>query len=142
MGYTDVHSNMLIGLGVSAISDIGVAYAQNHKELELYYRSLEMDELPVTKGHFMDDIDIAFKQYILQTICKGKTRLKPGHKELLNIYTLPMLKEMEKDGLLELSSDELKVTKTGFQFVRNICKAFDIKWLSTENSPAAFSKAV
>jgi len=55
---------------------------------------------------------------------------------------LPMLREMEKDGLLELSSEELKVTKTGFQFVRNICKAFDIKWLSAENSTAAFSKAV
>ena len=142
MGYTDIHSNMLIGLGVSAISDIGVAYAQNHKELELYYRSIEMDELPVTKGYFMCEIDMAFKQYILQTICEGKTRLQHGHKDLLNIYTLPMLREMEKDGLLELSSEELKVTKTGFQFVRNICKAFDIKWLSAENSTAAFSKAV
>jgi len=142
MGYTDVHSNMLIGLGVSAISDIGVAYAQNHKELELYYRSLEMDEFPVTKGYFMDEIDMAFKQYILQTICKGKTSFRQSHQELLNIYTLPMLKEMEKDGLLELSVTGLKVTTTGFQFVRNICKAFDIKWLSTENSPAAFSKAV
>lgn len=142
MGYTDVHSNMLIGLGVSAISDIGVAYAQNHKELELYHRSLEMGELPVTKGYFMDDNDIAFKQYILQTICKGKTKLQSAHKELLDFYTIPLLREMEQDGLLELSSDELKVTKTGFQFVRNICKAFDIKWLSTENSKVAFSKAV
>lgn len=36
MGYTTQHSGMLIGLGVSAISDTGNAYAQNEKTLHQY----------------------------------------------------------------------------------------------------------
>jgi len=52
MGYTTTNTKMLIGLGVSAISDTGSAYAQNHKELENYYRCLQDNKLPVTKGYF------------------------------------------------------------------------------------------
>ncbi len=142
MGYTDTNCTALIGLGVSAISDIGVAYAQNHKELESYYRCIEANELPVNKGYFMDEEDLVFKQYILQTICKGHTDFLNVYKDLLSEYSLPLLKDMAKDGLLELTDNSLTVTKLGFHFVRNICKAFDMKWLKDETGMVGFSKAV
>ena len=142
MGYTDTNCAALIGLGVSAISDIGVAYAQNHKELESYYRSIEANELPTTKGYFMDETDLVFKQYILQTICKGHTDFVDDFRYLIDEYSLPLLKDMAADGLLELNEHSLTVTKLGFNFVRNICKAFDIKWLADETSMVGFSKAV
>ena len=142
MGYTDTNCAALIGLGVSAISDIGVAYAQNHKELESYYRSIEADDLPVTKGYFMDETDLVFKHYILKTICKGHTTFGDKFGYLLNEYSMPLLQDMAADGLLELNEHSLTVTKLGSNFVRNICKAFDIKWLTAEGSHVGFSKAV
>ena len=142
MGYTDTNSAALIGLGVSAISDIGAAYAQNHKELESYYRGIEVNELPVVKGYFMDDTDLVFKQYILETICKGETHFRDECRYLLIDYSLPLLREMEADNLLHIIDGGIEVTKLGFHFVRNICKAFDIKWLTAENSHVGFSKAV
>ena len=36
MGYAPNRSDILIGLGVSSISDIGLAMMQNSKELEYY----------------------------------------------------------------------------------------------------------
>ena len=142
MGYTDVNAPVLIGLGVSAISDIGVAYAQNQKELESYYRAIDNNEIPVNKGYFMTEEDNAFKKNIIETICKGKTTFAPKYQDLLNMFSLPILKGVEADGLLILSDDSITVTSLGFQFVRNICKAFDMKWLTSINSEVKFSKAV
>ncbi len=126
MGYTTSHTKMLVGLGVSAISDTGDAFAQNHKELENYYRSIEKEIIPVTKGYYLNETDKAFKQYILDIICKGHTVLQDEHMGFFNDYTIPRLKELEIDGLLVLNNQVVKVTKTGRQFVRNICQAFDM----------------
>ena len=142
MGYTDTNTKALIGLGVSAISDIGVAYAQNYKELESYYQAIERNEIPVIKGYFMDESDLVFKQYILDTICRGTTTFKDDFRDLLNEYSIPLLLEMEKDGLLTYSNDKIEITKAGFHFVRNICKAFDIRWLTDLTNQGRFSKAV
>jgi oxygen-independent coproporphyrinogen-3 oxidase len=128
MGYTAFKSALLIGLGVSAISDIGEAYAQNRRELENYYQAIKANQLPVVKGYFLDDLDLAIKQYILDISCRGKTILQSAHKNILDKITLPMLKQMEDDGLLCVNGNEIIVSTTGKRFIRNICQAFDLKW--------------
>jgi oxygen-independent coproporphyrinogen-3 oxidase len=45
-------------------------------------------------------------------------------KELPEV--LIKLKEMENDGLLNMGSNTIEVTKEGQPFVRNICMAFDL----------------
>ena len=49
MGYTPFSSKLLIGLGVSAISDSWTGFAQNVKTVEAYYEKLESNQLPLTK---------------------------------------------------------------------------------------------
>jgi len=70
MGYTTQRTAMMIGLGVSSISDAGVAFAQNHKTVHEYYQSIEGEELPITKGFFLNDEDVSFRKYILDISCK------------------------------------------------------------------------
>ena len=144
MGYTTTHTKMLVGLGVSAISDTGDAFAQNHKELENYYRSVQQGVLPVTKGYYLDETDKAFKQYILDIICKGHTVLQLQHYAFFEEYTMPLLKDMQEDGLLVLANNTVTVTNIGRQFVRNICQAFDMVAYNEANSQTkkAFSYAV
>ena len=143
MGYTTQNTNMLIGLGVSAISDAGIAYAQNHKTLHNYYQSIYNNELPVVKGYFLNDEDVAFKKYILDISCKGKTNFKSQHLDLLMQYSFPELINLEKDGLVKWNLKELTVTETGRNFIRNICKAFDLHLLRNETkAEQLFSKAI
>ncbi len=129
MGYTTTHTTFLLGLGVSAISDTGTAYAQNHKELSDYYRRVGNGALAINKGYFLDETEQAFKHYILQAACKGVVAFRPEHKSLLQQYTLPLLLDMAKDGLILLDPSGFQVSGTGRQFIRNICQAFDLKWL-------------
>ena len=143
MGYTTQNTNMLIGLGVSAISDAGIAYAQNHKTLHNYYQSIYNNELPVVKGYFLNDEDVAFKKYILDISCKGKTNFKSQHLDLLMQYSFPELINLEKDDLVKWNLKELTVTETGRNFIRNICKAFDLHLLRNETkAEQLFSKAI
>lgn len=144
MGYTTTNTNILWGLGVSAISDAGSAYAQNYKELENYYSAVRNGKLPVTKGYFLSETDEAVKRYILDIACKGQTILLAQHKHWLNGFVIPALQQLQSDGLVTLLGDKLLVTKNGKQFTRNICHAFDMFERQTENEvkQRTFSNAV
>ncbi len=142
MGYTTQKTGMLLGLGVSSISDIGGVYAQNDKTIQGYYQHIHNNMPAVQKGYLLSDEDIAFKQYILDLSCLGKTTLQNGHMELLAQYTLPELKKLEADGLIDWQDNEISITATGRHFIRNICSAFDQHLLQRSKSAQTFSKAV
>lgn len=143
MGYTTTHTNFLVGLGVSAISDIGTAYAQNAKELENYYRSIQMGRLACIKGIFLAEEDLVMKEYIKQLACVNHVSLHKKDLDLLYDYTMPALLELQKDGLVTINGLRVTVTGTGGQFIRNVCNAFDMyesnDTLAEQNK---FSKAV
>lgn len=143
MGYTTQHTQVLIGLGVSAISDTGNAYAQNEKTLQDYYRRLEADEIPVTKGYFLSEEDLRFKQYILDISCRGKTTFSDSFREQLETYSFPELAQLEADHLIYRHENGITVTDMGRNFIRNICKAFDLHLLRNRGlERQVFSKAV
>lgn len=142
MGYTTAHTQFLVGLGASAISDTGTAYAQNIKELSNYYRNIKDEKLPLQRGYFLSATDLALRQYILNITCRGKTTFLKKHRDILEEYVFPALKELSDDGLILLQNTGLKVTETGGMFLRNICHAFDLKEKSSKNKEVKFSKAV
>jgi len=145
MGYTTQHTNMLIGLGVSAISDSGTAYAQNEKTIAEYYQRVHSGELPVKKGYFLTEEDIFFKHYILDICCKGKTYFIEETLPLLQQYSFPALQQYAEDGLVVFNKTAAKLTPEGNYFIRNIASAFDIK-LQQKNISLAngnvFSKGI
>jgi oxygen-independent coproporphyrinogen-3 oxidase len=144
MGYTTTHTSFLLGLGVSAISDTGSLYSQNHKELANYSRMIEHEDFAINKGFQLTQTDQRFKKYILETACRGEVIFQQKDLSLLHKYTFPRLKELSEDGLILLNENGLVVTENGYPFLRNICQAFDLKWWQSEtkSSAAIFSKAV
>ncbi len=129
MGYTTQASGILLGLGVSAISDLGSAFAQNDKTLGGYYRSIGEGKLAVKKGYFLSEEDKEFRRHILDIACKGSTVLDPAWTPVLEEWTLPQLRELAADGLVIIDEASVAVTKAGRPFLRHICKAFDLHLL-------------
>ena len=76
MGYTLHPTEILVGLGVSAISDAGMGYAQNNKTLHNYSEAIQNGQLAVNKGYFLNEEDRSFRQYILDISCRGKTSFR------------------------------------------------------------------
>jgi oxygen-independent coproporphyrinogen-3 oxidase len=143
MGYTTQKTSLLLGLGVSSISDAGIAFAQNKKALHGYYESINAGELPVFRGYFLNTEDVAFRKYILNISCKGFTTFNSKDLPILEEYTFPELSKLANDGLVEWSRKEVIVTSMGRHFIRNICRAFDLHLLRNEGVVRQiFSKAI
>jgi len=145
MGYTTQRTQMLIGLGVSSISDAGVAFAQNHKTLGDYYQAIANNDLAVTKGYFLSEEDLAFRKYILDISCQAETSFNAKDSSLLKHLSYDELKKLEQDHLITWNEKGVNVTEMGRHFIRNICKAFDLHLLRSEQQKTTqkqFSKAV
>ena len=142
MGYTTQNSGILLGLGVSSISDTGNAYAQNEKTLHDYYTSVLNGGLAIRKGIVLSEQDIAFKKYILDISCKGATTFKQEHLPVLKAEAFPKLQALAEDGLIEWSEAGVKLTGQGHYFIRNVCSAFDLYLNGAVSLKPVFSKAI
>lgn len=144
MGYTTQKTSMLLGLGVSSISDAGTAFAQNAKTLSEYYEAINKNETAVFRGYFLNEEDVAFRKYILNISCDGKTNFYAANLPALKEYSFPELEKMAADGLVEWNEEHVQVTESGRHFIRNICSAFDLHLLRNraESGKPMFSKAI
>ena len=144
MGYTTQQTRLLIGLGVSSISDAGHAFAQNHKQLGDYYSSIEKGELPIFKGYELSEEDVLFRKYILDVCCKGKVEFEEAFDDVLEQHCKPALQALLADDLIEWQPNGITITATGRNFIRNIARCFDVHLLRQQaDAPAKrFSQAV
>jgi oxygen-independent coproporphyrinogen-3 oxidase len=127
MGYTASKTQLMIGLGVSSISDSWYAFAQNEKSIEAYYARLEENPIPVYRGHILTNEDIIIRKHIVNLMCQFKTSWEDPSLQFSELpIVLEQLNELEQDGLLHLKKNTITVTEKGKPFVRNICMAFDL----------------
>jgi oxygen-independent coproporphyrinogen-3 oxidase len=142
MGYTTSPSKILLGLGVSSISDIYLAYGQNTKTIEEYQNQLKNGHWPIQKGHIQTDQDIQTRQVILDLICNQKAKIPKTLQEKLSPDQLASLLQMENDELLHWDEDTLQVTDQGVALVRNICMQVDLRLAQNQSKKYNFSKAI
>ena len=143
MGYSSSKTQLMIGLGVSSISDSWYSFAQNEKNLDDYYQLLEWDKLPVFRGHLLTDEDLIIRKHILNLMCQFETTWNTTENYFPEIpEVLEQLREMENDGILIIKENGIKVTDKGKAYVRNICMAFDLHLKRKAPETALFSMTV
>jgi len=143
MGYTESKTQLMLGLGVSAIGDNWYGFAQNVKNVEQYQELVAQGILPVYRGHKLDSEDLLIRRHILNLMCRLETSWespKMQFPELAEI--LENLREMELDGLIEIGADSLKVREKGRPFVRNVCMAFDLLLQRSKPGTQLFSMTI
>ncbi|MCK0205137.1 oxygen-independent coproporphyrinogen III oxidase [Ornithobacterium rhinotracheale] len=141
MGYSSSKTQVMIGLGMSSISDSWYSFAQNNKSLKEYTELVENGIIPVTKGHILSREDLTMRRHILNLMCNLKTNFKELPIENLDDIKT-RLAEMERDGLIKFTDDELIVTEAGRIFIRNICMAFDLRMLRNKPETRIFSMTI
>lgn len=130
-GYTTQAHCDLVGLGLSAISQLGAGYAQNTVKLETYYQRLDAGELPVQRGILLNADDQLRRALIMRLICDFALNIDQfeaeHHVEFWHYFrtAYPRLQTLAADGLLTLSQRALQVTLRGRLLIRTICMAFD-----------------
>jgi oxygen-independent coproporphyrinogen III oxidase len=143
MGYTASKTQLMIGLGVSSISDSWYAFAQNEKTIENYYARLEQNELPLLRGHLLTKEDLIIRKHILNLMCQFETSWNDSQMQFKELpMILNQLKEMEHDGLLEIKEHKISITEKGKPFVRNVCMAFDLHLMRKAPETKLFSMTI
>ena len=143
MGYGSSKTKMMVGLGASSIGDSWYSFAQNIKSIEDYYQMLELNKLPLTKGHILNKEDLIIRQHILNLMCDFETSWESTDLFFPEItQVVSQLEEMENDGLLILKTNGITVTSAGKAFIRNICMAFDLRLKRHQPKMQLFSSTI
>ncbi len=142
MGYSSSKTQLMIGLGMSAISDSWYAFAQNEKSVEEYEKRVEAGEIPLIGGHLLTDEDLIIRQHILNLMCRLETSwddstFVPDMKK-----SLELLQEMKEDGLIEIGDNFIRITEEGRTFTRNVAMTFDLRMLRHQPQTRIFSMTV
>ncbi|MGF1752216.1 oxygen-independent coproporphyrinogen III oxidase [Vibrio makurazakiensis] len=146
-GYTTQGEADLVGFGVSAISMMGDAYAQNQKDLKKYYAQVNDLRHALWKGVALDADDLLRREVIKQLICNfklDKTKIESEFKVTFNQYfkeDLQLLQTFIDDELVEVDDKEIRVTLRGRLLIRNICMCFD-KYLRAKARQQQFSRVI
>ncbi|MCU7613413.1 oxygen-independent coproporphyrinogen III oxidase [Chryseobacterium sp. GMJ5] len=142
MGYTSSKTQLMVGLGMSAISDSWYAFAQNVKTVEEYQKTVEEGRIPVIKGHILNEEDLIIRRHILNLMCQLETSFDTQNSfpELENAFK--MLREMEKDELVEIYDRQIRITEKGRAFTRNVAMVFDLRMMRNKPETRIFSMTI
>ena len=130
-GYTTKAGADLYGMGVSAISSIGRAYAQNSREIPAYQASVKDRGIATMRGYRLSDDDEIRRAVIGRLLCHTvifKREIERDFGIDFNEYftaELDRLVEPCDEGLVTLGADEVRVSPLGRIFIRNIAMTFD-----------------
>lgn len=131
-GYTTFREADLIGMGVSAISQIDNVYCQNVKSVTQYQQCLDEGRSPLMAGVFLTQDDLVRRAVIMSILCQNgldTIQIEQAYKIDFRSYfaaELQSLARFVEQGLLELQDGRYAVTPRGRLVVRKICMAFDI----------------
>lgn len=149
-GYTTHRDTDLIGVGVSAIGQLGNVMMQNPKELRRYYEKLDTsacEDLISECGYVSNSDDNYRALLIRELMCHYEinfTYLNKTLEEDIKIYFERELKQLDSfvnDGILAIDHNGYKVTEIGKFFIRNIAMIFD-RYLPKQIKFNQFSRVI
>jgi oxygen-independent coproporphyrinogen-3 oxidase len=138
MGYTSRRTDILLGLGVSSISEAPTCFHQNEKVLPIYERRVTAGEIPTFRGHKLTPDDIESREQILELMTKWQTKLTHLQTEDIREFLKPLI----DDGLVSLNQNLLAITPAGRPFLRNACMALDRRLRAKAPQTKIFSQAL
>lgn len=142
MGYTPFTSKLLVGLGVSAISDSWSGFAQNEKSIPKYYEQIDANQLPIVKGHIHTQEDLFFRKHILNLMCDFETSWHP--EEFMQygiVLNYELLDQLQEEELISYDENGMIVLDAGKEIIRVICSVLDAR-MNSSGKHHTFSKAV
>jgi oxygen-independent coproporphyrinogen-3 oxidase len=130
-GYSTRAGASVYAFGMSAISSVGNVYFQNARSLTDYHDALQAGRLPVQRGLRLTAEDARRRTLIMRLMCDRRLDFRRLSSDLgINIRQsyaaeLATLDDLERDGAVELSETELRVTNRGTPLLRVIAQRFD-----------------
>jgi oxygen-independent coproporphyrinogen-3 oxidase len=130
-GYTTKAGADLYGMGVTAISGIQSAYAQNHRDLPSWEKAVASRGIATMRGYHLSDDDRLRRAVINRLLCHTivvKAEISREFGIDFDHYFADELRQLEPfraDDLVLLEPGEIRSTWLGRIFIRNLAMVFD-----------------
>lgn len=134
-GYCTLETTgQVYGFGASSISQLCGAYAQNHKDINLYMESIETKGYAIERGYALNIKEQIVRAVINSIMCNGvlifeeiANQFLLSVEEIKKIINFDKNKfiDFEKENLIRISEEEIKISEVGRMISRNIAMAFD-----------------
>ena len=130
-GYTTKAGADLYGMGITAISGIQSAYAQNHRDIPSWQKAVEERGLATMRGYHLSQEDLLRRTVISRLLCHTVVLKDEISREFgvdFDEYFAEELRRLEpfrEDGLILLERGEIRATWLGRIFIRNLAMIFD-----------------
>jgi coproporphyrinogen dehydrogenase len=120
--------------GVSGISQLDAAYAQNTKDISVYMAQVNAGQMPIQRGYALAPWQRITREVIECIMCNNAInwhdmaqRLHVSVDEIKQAihYNEAELQTLQADGLIAFDADSVVITPDGLPFVRNVAAAFD-----------------
>ncbi len=130
-GYSTHSKTRLIGIGVSAISQLDGLIMQNSVQLDVYRSRIARSEFASHRGIALNFDDRIRARVIESLMCHGAI----DWREIAGEFTvdpstyfakeLAILGAMQREGIVEMSDQKIDVTETGRLLLRAVAMTFD-----------------
>ena len=130
-GYSTHADADIVAFGVSAIGAVGPTYSQNAKHLAAYYAGIDGHTVPIERGIALTVDDALRRTLIGRLMCHfvvAVADIEQVYPVAFNDYfaaELTALRDLEAEGLVNVTPDRITVTPRGRLLIRNICMVFD-----------------
>jgi oxygen-independent coproporphyrinogen-3 oxidase len=130
-GYTTKAGADLYGMGITAISSIQSAYAQNHRDLASWERAVADRGIATMRGYHLSEDDRLRRAVISRLLChtvvvKEEIACEFGVDfDRCFAGELQQLEPSREHGLVLLGPNEIRATWLGRIFIRNLAMVFD-----------------
>ena len=130
-GYTTKAGADLYGMGITAISGIQNAYAQNQRDIPNWQRAVEDRGIATMRGYHLSPDDRLRRAVISRLLCHTvifKSEISKEFSIDFDSYFANELQALEpaaRDGLVELLPEKISATWLGRIFIRNLAMHFD-----------------
>jgi oxygen-independent coproporphyrinogen-3 oxidase len=148
-GYTTKAGADLYGMGITAISGIQNAYAQNQRDIPSWEKAVAERGIATMRGYHLSDDDRLRRAVISRLLCHTivlKDEISREFAIEFDHYFADELRRLEPfrdDGLVILDPNEIRTTWLGRIFIRNLAMIFD-PYLEKQhlNAKPLFSKTL
>jgi oxygen-independent coproporphyrinogen III oxidase len=147
-GYSTKAGADLYGFGMSSISHFQTIYAQNEKNLSMYYRCLDEGRLATRVGYRMSDDDILRKHVIMRLMCDLELDTRAVERQFGISFTdyfadsLASMRQFVEEGMVTVADGKISILGAGRLLLRNIAMCFDAYLGSMTSSKPVFSRTV
>jgi oxygen-independent coproporphyrinogen-3 oxidase len=148
-GYTTKAGADLYGMGITAISSIQNAYAQNQRDIPSWEKAVAERGIATMRGYHLSDDDRLRRAVISRLLCHTIVLKQEISQEFgidFDSYfadELARLEPFREDGLVVRNPGEIRTTWLGRIFIRNLAMIFD-PYLEKQrlNAKPLFSKTL